>query len=76
MNEKYFSISGMCYRYGNEFLEPKMKVKLVKEPDNEHCHQCKDRELLMNDGLSAKEIIGLFNTNASIEEIQRVVEFV
>ena len=35
MNEKYFSISGMCYRYGNEFLEPKMNVKLVKEPDNE-----------------------------------------
>ena len=26
----------MCYRYGNEFLEPKMKVKLVKEPDNEY----------------------------------------
>lgn len=31
---------------------------------------------LINDGLSANEIIGLFNTNASIEEIQRVVEFV
>ena len=30
----------------------------------------------INDGLSANEIIGLFNTNASIEEIQRVVEFV
>lgn len=35
MNEKYFSITGMCFRYGNEYLEPKMKVKLVKEPDNE-----------------------------------------
>ena len=43
---------------------------------NEHCHQCKDREPLINDGLNANEIIGLFNTNASIEEIQRVVEFV
>jgi len=36
MAEKYFTITGMCYRYGNEFLEPKMKVNLVKEPDNKH----------------------------------------
>ena len=36
MAEKYFTITGMCYRYGNEFLEPKMRVNLVKEPDNDY----------------------------------------
>ena len=36
MAEKYFTVTGMCYRYGNEFLEPKMKVNLVKEPDNDY----------------------------------------
>ncbi len=32
----YISISGTCFFYGNEFLEPKMRVTLKKEPDNEH----------------------------------------
>lgn len=35
MKVYYFTIVGTKYRYGHEFLEPDMKVKLVKEPDNE-----------------------------------------
>lgn len=35
MEKKYFTITGLNYRYGSEFLKPDMKVKLVKEPDNE-----------------------------------------
>ena len=32
----YFTITGTQYRFGKEFLERGMEVKLVKEPDNEH----------------------------------------
>ena len=35
MNKTYFTITGTKYRYGDEFMEPNMKVKLTKEPDNE-----------------------------------------
>ena len=35
MKAYYFTITGTNYRYGHDFLEPGMKVKLVKEPDNE-----------------------------------------
>lgn len=30
-----FTITGTSYRFGQEFMEPGMTVKLVKEPDNE-----------------------------------------
>lgn len=32
----YFTIAGTKYRYGAEFMEKGMKVRLEKEPDNEH----------------------------------------
>ena len=32
----YFTIAGTKYRYGTEFMEKGMKVRLEKEPDNEH----------------------------------------
>ena len=32
----YFTITGTNYRYGHEFMEPGMKVRLEKEPDNPH----------------------------------------
>ena len=35
MKKIFFTITGTNYRYGSEFFEPKMKVKLIKEPDNE-----------------------------------------
>jgi len=35
MKKIFFTITGTKYRYGHEFLEPKMTVKLIKEPDNE-----------------------------------------
>lgn len=35
MSEIYFTITGMNHYHGNEFMEPKMEVKLTKEPDNE-----------------------------------------
>ena len=36
MDKMYFTISGTNHYYGQEFMEPGMKVKLIKEPDNEH----------------------------------------
>ena len=35
MSEIYFTIAGTKYHYGQEYFEPKMEVKLVKEPDND-----------------------------------------
>jgi hypothetical protein len=32
----YFTIAGTSHHYGRDFIEPKMEVKLVKEPDNEY----------------------------------------
>ena len=36
MSRLMFTITGLNHRYGSEFLEPGMTVKLVKEPDNEY----------------------------------------
>ena len=36
MAEIYFTIAGMNHHHGQDFLEPKMKVKLIKELDNEY----------------------------------------
>lgn len=36
MKKVYVTITGLNHRFGQEFLEPKMKLQLVKEPDNEH----------------------------------------
>lgn len=36
MEKIYFTIAGTSHRFGQEFFEPKMEVKLVKEPDNEY----------------------------------------
>ena len=36
MAEIYFTIAVTNHHHGQDFLEPKMKVKLVKEPDNEY----------------------------------------
>lgn len=35
METIYFTIAGTNHHHGQEFIEPNMKVKLVKEPDNE-----------------------------------------
>lgn len=32
----YFTIAGTKFRFGDEFMESGMAVRLVKEPDNEH----------------------------------------
>ena len=36
MKKIYVTLTGTKYRHGKDFLEPGMKVKLVKEPDNEY----------------------------------------
>lgn len=36
MGKIYFTIAGTKHHYGQEYFEPKMEVKLIKEPDNEH----------------------------------------
>ena len=36
MKEIYFTITGTSHHYGQDFLKPKMKVKLIKETDNEY----------------------------------------
>lgn len=35
MDEKYFTIAGCNHYYGCEFMEKGMRVKLVKEPEND-----------------------------------------
>lgn len=35
MEKIYFTITGTKHYYGQEYFEPKMEVKLVKEPENE-----------------------------------------
>ena len=37
----FFTITGTNYRYGHDFMKPGMKVKLIKEPENEY-----DREAI------------------------------
>ena len=32
----YFTVTGLKFRYGTDFLERGDIVRLVKEPDNEH----------------------------------------
>jgi len=48
MDKVFFTITGLNYRYGSDFLEKDMEVKLVKEPDNQY-----DKEAIkvMFDGL-------------------------
>lgn len=36
MEKIYFTLAGTRHHYGKEYFEPKMEVKLVKEPDNEY----------------------------------------
>ena len=36
MAEMYFTIAGTNHHHGQDFIEPKREVKLVKEPDNEY----------------------------------------
>jgi len=36
MKKKCFTITGLCHYYGSDFLEKGMKVKLIKEPDNQY----------------------------------------
>jgi hypothetical protein len=36
MSKIFITLTGTKYYHGNEFLEPGVKVKLVKEPDNEY----------------------------------------
>ena len=35
----YFTITGTQFRFGQEFMEKDMPVRLEKEPDNEHDHE-------------------------------------
>lgn len=48
MSKIYFTITGTKYHYGTEFMKQGMKVKLVKEPDNEYD---KEAILVKMDGL-------------------------
>jgi hypothetical protein len=36
MEKIYFTITGTYFYYGKDFFEKDMKVKLVKDPDNEY----------------------------------------
>ena len=36
MKKIYFTLTGTKHYFGSDFLEPGMKVKLVKELDNEY----------------------------------------
>lgn len=36
MADIYFTIAGTNHHHGQDFIEPKMEVNLVKEPDNDY----------------------------------------
>jgi hypothetical protein len=36
MAKVYFTLTGLCYRYGSDFLKEGMKLYLEKEPDNDY----------------------------------------
>ncbi len=36
MEKRFFTITGLNYYYGSDFLKEGMKVKLIKEPDNDY----------------------------------------
>ena len=36
MAKVFITLTGTKYYHGNEFLKPGMKVKLIKEPDNQY----------------------------------------
>ena len=36
MNSAYITVTGLNHYFGADFIEPKMTVRLIKEPDNEH----------------------------------------
>ena len=36
MSKVFITLTGTKYYHGNEFLKPGMKVKLIKEPDNQY----------------------------------------
>ena len=36
MGKVYFTLTGTQYYYGKDFLKWGMKVRLIKEPDNEY----------------------------------------
>ena len=46
MDEMYFTIAGCRHYFGCDFMKKDMKVKLVKEPDNEY-----DKEAIQVKGL-------------------------
>ena len=48
MERYYYTIAGTGFYFGSDFFKPEMKVKLIKEPDNEY-----DKEAIkvMVDGL-------------------------
>ena len=35
----FITITGTCHYHGQEFIKPGMKIRLIKEPDNEHDHE-------------------------------------
>ena len=36
MKEMFITVTGTQFRFGSDFLEKGMKIKLVKEPDNQY----------------------------------------
>lgn len=54
MKEMYFTIAGCNHYYGSDFMEKGMKVKLVKEPDNEYDNEAIQVKIkgLGDDGIS------------------------
>ena len=45
MEKIYFTITGTNHYFGNDFLKPDMKVRLIKEPDNDYDNEAIKVEL-------------------------------
>lgn len=35
----YITITGTCHYHGQDFITPGMKIRLIKDPDNEYDHE-------------------------------------
>ena len=64
MKRIYFTIAGTKYCYGHDFFEPKMKVRLVKEPDNIY-----DREAIRVEAEGLGKVGYVANSTYTVEGV-------
>ena len=85
MGKVYFTLTGTQHYYGKDFLKKGMKVRLIKEPENEYDREAIRVELpglgkigyvanstrtVLGESMSAREMIGAALVFASVVAAQ------